>query len=70
MSGAKCARYSISPALLAAKRRRAAALTVRDSLIARIAAFETLQAARRKANRTETWEGQLENVSGRAVQPR
>lgn len=63
MSGPKCARYRIDPAVLAEARRRSAALTVRDSLIARLAAFETVRAARRKAERTDVWEWQLGSVS-------
>ena len=63
MSGPKCARYRIDPAVLAEARRRSAALTERDSLIDRIAAFETVRAARRRAGRTDVWEWQMGSVS-------
>ncbi len=63
MSGPKCARYRIDPAVLAEARRRSAALAVRDGLIDRIAAFETVCAARRRAGRTAMWEWQSGSVS-------
>ena len=63
MSGPKCARYRIDSAVLAEARRRSAALTVRESLIARIAALETVRAARRKAERPAVGAQQLRSVS-------
>ena len=63
MSGPKCASYRIDPAVLAEARRWSAALAVRDSLIARIEAFETVRAARRKAGRTGTPRLQLGSIS-------
>ena len=63
MSGPKCASYRIRPAVLAEARRRSASLAARDSLIARIAAFETVTAARRRAGRADTRELLLGSVS-------
>ena len=63
MSGPKCASYRISPAVLAEARRWSAALAARDSLIARIEAFETVREARRKAGRTNTPDLKLGSVS-------
>lgn len=89
MSGAKCASYRVDPAVLAARRERAAAARrdaaaamrrreaarlreamrrraaqdTRDGLVARISALETVQAARRKAERTDPWEWQFGSVS-------
>ena len=63
MSGPKCASYRIDPAVLAEARRRSAALDVRGSLLARIAALETVLAARRRAERTDAPEWELGSVS-------
>ena len=56
MSGPKCASYSLSPVVLAEARRRAAAQALRDTLIERISALETVLAARRKAKLNDALE--------------
>ena len=63
MSGPKCASYSIDPAVLAEARRRSAALAARDSLTARVAALETVRAARRESGLADEWEWTLGSVS-------
>ena len=56
MSGPKCASYSLSPEVLAEARRRAAAQALRDNLVERISALETVLAARRKAKLNDALE--------------
>ena len=47
--------------------RRQKALNARDGLVARISALETVQAARRRAERTDPWEWQFGSVSRSAA---
>ncbi len=56
MSGPKCASYSLSPEVLAEARRRVAAQALRDNLVERISALETVLAARRKAKLNDALE--------------